>query len=55
MSSKIEVANVVLALPLNRGFSYKFSYKAHKVEIGSVVKVIFKNRERIGVVTEIMD
>ena len=52
MNSKVKVAYVILALPFNQEFSYKIS-EQHKAQIGSVVKVNFRKREQIGIVTNI--
>ena len=52
MNSKVKVAYVILALPFNQEFSYKIS-EQHKPKIGSIVKVNFRKREQIGIVTNI--
>jgi len=52
MNSKVKVAYVILALPFNQEFSYKVSDQ-HKPQIGSIVKVNFRKREQIGIVTNI--
>ncbi len=52
MNSKVKVAYVILALPFNQEFTYKVSDQ-HKSQIGSIVKVNFKKREQIGIVTNV--
>lgn len=49
---KVKVANIILALPLDKKFSYKLSHQLQDVSIGSIVKVVFRNKEQVGVVTK---
>ena len=52
MSTKVKVANVILALPLDKEFSYKLPDQEQDVSIGSIVKVAFRNKEQVGVATK---
>lgn len=46
----LKVAQILLPLPFNKGFSYSLS---EKISIGDIVKVSFKNKEIYGLVIEI--
>jgi primosomal protein N' (replication factor Y) len=49
----IRVVNVALALPLDQEFSYKLSDDDSNIGVGSIVRVMFRSREQIGIVTEV--
>ena len=53
MTMKVKIANVMLALPLDKEFAYKLHTQGEDVNIGAIVKVTFRNKERVGVVTGI--
>ena len=49
----IRVASVVLALPLDQEFSYKLPDNELDIEVGSIIRVIFRSREQVGIITKI--
>ena len=53
MSINVKIVSVILALPLDKEFFYKLPNQIKDLSIGSIVKVIFRNNEQIGIVTKI--
>ena len=52
MNNKVIVAYIILTLPFNQEFLYKIPNKS-TVQIGSIVKVYFAKKKRIGIITNI--